>query len=179
MGRKKHEKMPIPGERAPVCLNCLSPNDPLAAYCSNCGMPIGMFAATDPIRQIHSQGWGYRKAVSGPPRRLVLVGMWVIFGPALVAAVVGVADLARQVGGVSGVLGLALAGAILVIYGVILLRTTRRYVLHRVREHRYKRGRCGNCLYDLRGLAEPRCPECGTPFDPDMIATQLGAHRSE
>jgi hypothetical protein len=26
---------------------------------------------------------------------------------------------------------------------------------------------CGNCGYDLRGIAEPRCPECGVTFDPD------------
>src|SRR5688500_1556337 len=25
---------------------------------------------------------------------------------------------------------------------------------------------CGNCGYDLRGSAEPRCPECGMAFDP-------------
>jgi len=24
--------------------------------------------------------------------------------------------------------------------------------------------RCSKCGYDLRGLSEPRCPECGTPF---------------
>ena len=25
---------------------------------------------------------------------------------------------------------------------------------------------CGNCGYDLRGIGEPRCPECGVGFDP-------------
>lgn len=25
---------------------------------------------------------------------------------------------------------------------------------------------CRRCGYDLQGLPEPRCPECGTPFDP-------------
>ena len=25
---------------------------------------------------------------------------------------------------------------------------------------------CGTCGYDLRGAADPRCPECGTAFDP-------------
>lgn len=30
-------------------------------------------------------------------------------------------------------------------------------------------GRCRKCRYDLRGLLEPRCPECGTPFDPRRI----------
>ena len=33
-------------------------------------------------------------------------------------------------------------------------------------------GMCRRCEYDLRGLSEPRCPECGTPFDPSKIKEQ-------
>jgi len=29
---------------------------------------------------------------------------------------------------------------------------------------RRKLGHCRHCGYNLRGLTEPRCPECGTPF---------------
>jgi hypothetical protein len=28
---------------------------------------------------------------------------------------------------------------------------------------------CPKCGYDLTGLREPRCPECGTPFDPSLL----------
>ncbi len=28
---------------------------------------------------------------------------------------------------------------------------------------------CVNCCYLLYGLAEPRCPECGEPFDPSLL----------
>jgi hypothetical protein len=28
---------------------------------------------------------------------------------------------------------------------------------------------CRECGYDLRGLTEPRCPECGTRFDADIL----------
>ena len=28
---------------------------------------------------------------------------------------------------------------------------------------------CLKCGYDLRGQTEPRCPECGIPFDPALI----------
>ncbi len=28
---------------------------------------------------------------------------------------------------------------------------------------------CVPCGYDLRGLAEPRCPECGAPFDEQLL----------
>lgn len=30
-------------------------------------------------------------------------------------------------------------------------------------------GYCASCGYNLRGLAEARCPECGVPFDPDAL----------
>ncbi|MBK8268298.1 MAG: hypothetical protein IPK83_08335 [Planctomycetes bacterium] len=32
-----------------------------------------------------------------------------------------------------------------------------------------ERGRCRSCDYLLKGLAEPRCPECGTDFDPTEV----------
>src|SRR5688572_14959917 len=31
--------------------------------------------------------------------------------------------------------------------------------------------RCMGCGYALRGLADPRCPECGREFDPDDWTT--------
>jgi hypothetical protein len=33
----------------------------------------------------------------------------------------------------------------------------------------YPPGYCKKCGYDLRGLPLPRCPECGTPFDPAAL----------
>lgn len=30
-------------------------------------------------------------------------------------------------------------------------------------------GRCRKCGYSLYGLPQPRCPECGTPFDPTDV----------
>lgn len=34
--------------------------------------------------------------------------------------------------------------------------------------------RCLNCDYELTGLVEQRCPECGTVFDPDWMARLRG-----
>ena len=31
---------------------------------------------------------------------------------------------------------------------------------------------CGPCGYDLRGLTEPRCPECGAPFDEQLLTVR-------
>ena len=35
---------------------------------------------------------------------------------------------------------------------------------------------CLKCGYDLRGQTEPRCPECGTPFDADLIVGAKQRH---
>ncbi|MDM8006961.1 MAG: hypothetical protein QUV05_12555 [Phycisphaerae bacterium] len=34
---------------------------------------------------------------------------------------------------------------------------------------------CIECGYDLRGQVDPRCPECGTAFDPKLIKPQEGS----
>ncbi len=41
--------------------------------------------------------------------------------------------------------------------------TTGHYLLRRSR--RRVKGLCFTCGYDLRGMPEPRCPECGMAFD--------------
>jgi hypothetical protein len=33
---------------------------------------------------------------------------------------------------------------------------------------------CLRCGYDLRGQADPRCPECGNPFDSSLLRSQAG-----
>ncbi len=40
--------------------------------------------------------------------------------------------------------------------------------VHR-RRKRKKLGLCVKCGYNLRGLTEPRCPECNTPFDERLL----------
>jgi len=47
---------------------------------------------------------------------------------------------------------------LLVAYPIVaLVREIRR-------RRRRRRGFCRKCGYNLTGLSEPRCPECGTPF---------------
>jgi len=43
------------------------------------------------------------------------------------------------------------------------------YAPFRRRRKRKKLGLCLKCGYNLRGLTEPRCPECSTPFDERLL----------
>lgn len=43
-------------------------------------------------------------------------------------------------------------------------------ILHSLRRlRRSEEGQCVHCGYDLRGQAEPRCPECGKSFDEKLM----------
>src|SRR6478735_8409081 len=68
-----------------VCPKCLLANAATAAFCADCGAPIGMVAAIDPIQQIQAEGFAYRSAVEGPPKLIIVVGMWLLFGPIVLA----------------------------------------------------------------------------------------------
>jgi len=68
-----------------VCPACLHPFGPRTAFCSACGAPVGMVANIDPIQHIYSEGYGYRSAADGPPRLIVVIGIWMLFFPLALA----------------------------------------------------------------------------------------------
>ena len=107
-----------------VCPKCLLRNATTAAFCSDCGAPIGMVANVDPLQHIYAEGFGYRSAVDGPPSLIVLIGIWLLCGPFLI---VGPSMLLDHPGDrLPSVIPLTLfsAGA-----AVILYRTTRNYLV--------------------------------------------------
>jgi hypothetical protein len=177
-GLSPHDDSPAPPGRAdqshrapeslPVCPNCLKPSPALQAYCPSCGMPMGMFAATDPMQAIQSSGWAYRRALRGRSGRLVLLGMWVIFAPTMIALAGSAIEIIRSEAVLESLVPMVLGFGLAAIYVTILYRLTRNHV----RERRYQAGYCGVCRYSLRGLTEPRCPECGTSFDEDLLDRQ-------
>lgn len=111
-------------EEKSVCPKCLTPNDPLRAFCSDCGAPIGMVSAVDPWQHIFAEGHAYRSAVDGPPKFIVLVGMWLIFGPFLLlpfAFLCGFGEGAYRVAGIMSVFSIFPA--------IILFRVTKNYIV--------------------------------------------------
>lgn len=71
-----------------VCPNCLYLNTQLAAFCADCGAPIGMVASIDPIQRIQAEGFAYRSAVDGPPRFIIAFGIWLLFSPIVIATAI-------------------------------------------------------------------------------------------
>jgi hypothetical protein len=61
-------------------------NQQFAAFCHRCGTPIGTTATLDPLHVIQAEGHLLRKAIEGRPKLVVLVGVWLLFLPALVVS---------------------------------------------------------------------------------------------
>lgn len=66
----------------------------------------------------------------------------------------------RWPGLVHNALSATAAGALL-----ISVASAPSWIAPAQRRHRLRRGLCPRCCYDLTGLAEPRCPECGHARD--------------
>jgi hypothetical protein len=65
----------------PVCPHCMTPNEPQNHFCVKCATPLTSHATIDPLGRIQAMGDTYRKAANKPANRVVLIGMWLIFGP--------------------------------------------------------------------------------------------------
>ena len=107
-----------------ICPKCLLSNSTTAAFCADCGAPIGMVAAVDPIQQIQAEGFAYRSAVDGPPKLIILLGMWLLFGP---MALLGPGVL---IAGPGFRFAEVIAFNLLSVCSIIILyRTTRNYIV--------------------------------------------------
>ncbi len=107
-----------------ICPKCLLSNSTTAAFCADCGAPIGMVAAVDPIQQIHAEGFAYRSAVDGPPKLIILIGMWLLFGPLALMGPTVLID-----GAANGIPKAILFNILSVCSIIILYRTTRNYIV--------------------------------------------------
>ena len=80
-----------------------------------------MVSTVDPMQLIQAEGFAYRSAVDGPPKLIVLLGMWVIFGPMLLAGPFVLFEGPVRSSETLTLTLVALASA------VVLYRTTRNY----------------------------------------------------
>ena len=71
----------------PVCPHCLAASAAGEHFCRRCGTPLTPHAATDPLGHVYAEGDAYRKAIDHPDKPIVLIGMWLIFGPMALTSV--------------------------------------------------------------------------------------------
>jgi hypothetical protein len=131
MSPSSPDESPPHKEDGAVCPKCLLSNSPMAAFCADCGAPIGMVSTIDPIQHIRAEGFAYRSAVEGPPKLIIVIGMWLIFGPAAVVfgPVAFVAVFLSLGTSPYGFLIMALLLIVALVPSVILYRTTNNYIV--------------------------------------------------
>lgn len=71
-----------------VCLTCGEPNGPDRNFCSECGAPLTSHAVNDAFDTIRAEGWVYRKAQNSPRSMIVVVGIWMIWGPTVIVGTI-------------------------------------------------------------------------------------------
>jgi len=153
----------------PLCPHCLATVSAINHFCPNCGKPIDVIAATDPLGQVYATGHMYRQLADRRPSTLMLVGIWLLVAPQVVglfiAGGVMTTHLLRPSTSShvsvepSSYLSLALAMGVNIAYCVLLHRVTVRW--RRFRDAEAGRPVCPACGYDLRGNPSTHCPECG------------------
>jgi len=107
-----------------VCPSCLLSNHPASPFCADCGAPIGNYAAIDPIQRIYAEGFAYRSAVTGPPKVIILIGMWLVFSPLLVMGCLGLISEIHVLEKIIYLGGFLIAAA-------ILFRVTLNFIVKR------------------------------------------------
>ena len=116
-----------------VCPSCLHNNAQSRGLCEKCGIPIGKYTPFLLFEQTLATGACYRNATSNPRKLIVVIGMWILFLPAVFSALyflsIASAHLFRSevfsAEDTSFVIWPFLYGSLST---VILYRTTRNYV---------------------------------------------------
>lgn len=66
-----------------LCPSCLQGVPYADNLCPHCGAPVSGTAGIAPWERTLAEGFIYRKAVAKPGKPIVLIGVWVIFFPAM------------------------------------------------------------------------------------------------
>ena len=117
---KKNEKRLIP------CLSCLAPNGESDLFCDKCGASL-ITSTLDPMRTIQIQGFLLRKATSGTPAFITLLGVWVIFLPWLMGSVLAMFNVDFHETGVSPFIFFLIFLGLTLVALKILFMVTRNY----------------------------------------------------
>lgn len=169
-------------ERPVICIGCGIANRADADFCEQCSAPLTSHAATDPYKSIFARGYLVGKAVSQPRRPLVVLGIWLMFGPALVPALWGAGlmcslvahDGFTSLGNVfQATFGLLFFLGLGLLFGEILYKTTSKYMEQTRSLDSEDVSMVSNRPRDVANKAsnshaeESTCLQCGQQIPPD------------
>lgn len=120
-----------------VCPACAAFIGTGEVFCPSCRAPISLLANTDPIQRIQTEGFLYGRAVDSRPRGIVVIGVWLLFLPAvLICAGWALIVISEGIG--SGAVGFVffwVAIAAMIFFATILYRVTKNYIKYEPRRH--------------------------------------------
>ncbi len=116
-------QIPEQDDEKQLCVRCLAPNLPNDHFCKNCGAPLSSFASTGPFESVFAEGQVYRQAAEQPRSFIVVLGIWLIFGTAVLAG----GFVFVWAWGEQDILDLVLTSGMILFSVVILAKTTRNY----------------------------------------------------
>jgi len=67
----------------PLCPRCLEPLPAGVDFCPKCQVSLTVKATTDPYQGLLSERFAYREAAENPQKAIVVIGMWLLWGPRL------------------------------------------------------------------------------------------------
>lgn len=106
-------------EEAIACPHCLAENDPSRDFCENCGAPLSSFATVGPFECIQADGFAHREAVTRPRKPIVVVGVWLLNAPVIIATCVMLFVAPYTC---------VFFGPLSLVAGILIFKTTRNYL---------------------------------------------------
>jgi len=117
---------------AVICLKCMAPNPDTAHVCGECGSVLAQTNFLDPIATIYEQGSAHSKAIYTPTKPIVVITIWLISLPVLIASLFGVAA-AIDMPGFQGLVFFWIFVGIAAIAAASIFRVTKNYIGRRER----------------------------------------------
>lgn len=84
----------------PACLRCLHVNNKLAQCCAECGAPMSQITGYGPWERVFTYGFAYQNMASGESRTTILIGVWLMFGDALLVPFMLIAAVVMRISAV-------------------------------------------------------------------------------
>src|SRR5436190_19033863 len=72
-----------------ICPGCGRFNAEGTHFCEHCGAPLTVHATTDPVGTIYAEGYAARRALEQPPKRIIVVGIWLWMLPLAIVSLGG------------------------------------------------------------------------------------------